>query len=377
MKLAYISDIEGRWEKLEGFCADNPLLELKQDQLILKEGTILVFGGDAIDRGPAGRRLLKCLVDAKDTYGTRVILLAGNRDINKLRLPRELNGHPRNGAPQGSKADILRWTLLKTMGAAEAFQHRATELGTENTATIADSFGEDVQANGLLLKFLQRAQLGYRWQNTLFVHGAVGPESLFAVPEQPKMTDIDAWLDALNHFYDTQLLAYQASPLGQDHAALVAYQAPLPGSRANPQSVVYGRPVTPDGSPILPEISVQKALLDQGINRIVVGHTPSGDCPSPVQREDGRFLLVAADNSYGKLERGSQVLLSEHETFLRGWSQPRHEGPQRVMAQLTEGHRQRIGHYQGEALIKGQLPDGRLLAGRMLPGFICEEFGIS
>ena len=45
-----------------------------------------MFGGDAIDRGPGGRRIVRTLLAARRRYGDRVILLAGNRDINKLRL---------------------------------------------------------------------------------------------------------------------------------------------------------------------------------------------------------------------------------------------------------------------------------------------------
>jgi hypothetical protein len=115
----------------------------------------------------------------------------------------------------------------------------------------------------------------------------------------------------LNELYRTQVTAFlerRLEPSGAPAwAALVAYQAPLPGTRLNQTSVVYGRPADALGNPLLPSRAVIAALARAGIGRVVVGHTPSGDSPS-VLADDG-FQLVMADNSYGRVERGSQVLV--------------------------------------------------------------------
>src|SRR5258706_349927 len=55
MEIAYLTDVEGQWEKLTTFCAGNPLVSLDGDDLVVAEGATFVFGGDAIDRGPHGR----------------------------------------------------------------------------------------------------------------------------------------------------------------------------------------------------------------------------------------------------------------------------------------------------------------------------------
>src|ERR1700691_4297257 len=120
MEIAYLTDVEGQWEKVDTFCAGNPLVTLEGDDLVLATGVTFVFGGDAVDRGPHGRRTVACLSRAKRRYGDRVVLLAGNRDINKIRLARELAGHPPARAPHGLEgAALLRWIFAHTMGAKD------------------------------------------------------------------------------------------------------------------------------------------------------------------------------------------------------------------------------------------------------------------
>jgi hypothetical protein len=81
--------------------------------------------------------------------------------------------------------------------------------------------------------------------------------------------------------------------------------------------VVYARPADADNNPLLPEPEVIRTLREAGVRRVVVGHTPSGDCPSVLR--DGRgFELVLADNSYGRIERGSQVFVSGTELRVVG-----------------------------------------------------------
>jgi hypothetical protein len=58
-----------------------------------------VFGGDLFDKGPHDARLSDLLVDFKTRYPDRVFLLAGNRDLNKLRLSAELSDGEMNRDP--------------------------------------------------------------------------------------------------------------------------------------------------------------------------------------------------------------------------------------------------------------------------------------
>src|SRR5437868_1676624 len=88
--VAYVTDVEGMWTRLESFCADNDIVSLDNDgRLVVKDGATFVFGGDAIDRGPWSRRIVRTLLEAKTRQPSQVVMLAGNRDLNKLRLARE------------------------------------------------------------------------------------------------------------------------------------------------------------------------------------------------------------------------------------------------------------------------------------------------
>ena len=299
--IAYLTDVEGRWDKIVSFADGNPHVSLVEDALVLADGVTFVFGGDAIDRGPHGRKIVRTLLAARQRYGERVILLAGNRDINKLRLRRELD-------VAGPRGELLRKIFETTMGAPRAFAHRATELAAEGRANHDEAVVESYLADlaGDLGAYLNAARLAYRSGATLFVHGGVTAESLVA-------RDVDTWIAELAQFYENEMTVFGR---GGIPAALIAYQAPLPGTHLNQASVVYARPTDEHGNPELPDASVIAKLRASGIERVVVGHTPSGDCPTIV-RDDG-FELVLGDNSYGRIELGSQLAFTDAETTVRG-----------------------------------------------------------
>ena len=321
--IAYLTDVEGRWPKLSSFAADNPAVSLEGSELRVAEGATFVFGGDAIDRGPAGRRIVSTLLAAKRRQPGQVVLLSGNRDLNKMRLARELAGHPPAGAPPRARgAELLRWIFERTMGARQAFEHRRAELAATGMATddeaVCASFAEDAGPSGILGDYLGACQLAYRAGETLFVHGGVTSDNLGHVPGSAAVhEDVDVWVAELNAFHARQVEAFCSDPASNGYAELVAYQAPLPGSKLNEASVVYARPADADNNPRLPAPEVIEALRAAGVRRVVVGHTPSGDCPSVVR--DGRgFELVLADNSYGRVERGSQVFVAGRELRVVG-----------------------------------------------------------
>lgn len=317
--IAYITDLEGRWDKLERSCADNPHMSVQDGALVLAPGVTLVFGGDAVDRGPADRRIVAALLAAKRRYGERVVLLAGNRDINKLRLHRELAGHVPHGAPpelHGDRPALLRWILARTMGAGETFGHRAAELRAAglpaDDEAVVDSFAADIAPGGLLAEYLRHACLAHRAGRTLFLHGGVTSASLGVVPGQEPTADVDRWIADLNAFYDRQLAAFTAQRIEGEvpgWAAIVAYQAPVPGTGRNQASVVYGRLADDHNDPRLPGPGVIDRLQRAGIERLVVGHTPVGDLPAVLRQ--GGFTQVMADNSHGRLEWGVRLGLDD------------------------------------------------------------------
>ena len=357
--IAYLTDVEGRWDKLASFADGNPLVRLEGSTLRLADGATFVFGGDAIDRGPASRRIVETLLAARAAYGDRVVLLAGNRDINKLRLVHELAGEPPEGAPAGvTRGELLRWIFARTMGAPKAFEHRAAELGTRDDEAVVQSFLDDLGPDGPLRRYLAACRLGFRAGVTLFLHGGLTAENFGAA------ASVDAWLAGLDRFYRDELAVFAA---GRIPAALIAYQAPLPGTHENAESVVYARPTDDHGNPRLPPAELIARLAGEGIHRVVVGHTPSGDCPAIVR--EGAFELVMADNSYGRIELGSQVAFTDDTTRIRAQTELDDGRFVRVDFTSARGEGAPLGLRDRETgqLVKAPLAEGGYLLFRGLP----------
>ncbi|MET0791719.1 MAG: hypothetical protein ABW061_09385 [Polyangiaceae bacterium] len=386
LRVAYLTDVEGQWSKLASFAAHNPLVALDAaDRLLVAPGARLVFGGDAIDRGPSAQRIVRTLLEAKRRQPEQVVLLAGNRDINKMRLVSELNGLPPASAPDrarsGGRAALLRWIFENTMGAPHAFAHRAAELASAGVAhddeAVVRSFLQDLVPTGELTEYLCACRLVHREEHTLFVHGGVSSESLGYVPEAPQRFDtIEAWTAALNSFYVAQCAAFQDRRL-EGYSALVAYQAPVPGTKLNQASVVYGRPTDELGNPVLPAPAVIAALRSAGIDRVVLGHTPSGDCPA-VLRDGAGFELVLADNSHGRIESGSQVFLDEDPRIL-GASVLDNGEQVEVLTQLAQGGAASpLGQRDAEGrLVKARLRSGDYLVFRGFSGYRIEQSAVA
>lgn len=374
-RVAYLTDVEGRWEKVASFCDGNPDVSLDaSERLHVREGAVFVFGGDAVDRGPAGRKVVRTLLEARLRQPDRVVLLAGNRDLNKMRLARELRGLPSAKLPpevqRGSRVEILRGTFEKTMGASKAFENRRAELVSEGRPAgdedVVESYIEELAPDGAHARFLAECRLAHREGGTLFVHGAVGDQSLGHVPDGAGPTaNVSEWLGRLDAFLAREVRAFRENdPLARDPGwlGIVAYQAPLAGTQGNPTSVVYGRPTDELGNPRLPPRATRERLLAAGIHRLVVGHTPSGDCPAIVR--GGDFELVLADNSYGRVELGSRVFLEdgglrvEGQTVLDGGEECA------VAFDLRRDAPGPVGLRDGETgrLVKGRLARGDFLS---------------
>ena len=382
-RIAYLSDVEGQWHKLEQFARDNPFVRLdERGELEVLGDAALVFGGDAVDRGPHAMRVIETLLKAKRRFPDQVVLLAGNRDLNKLRLVRELGGSPPAHAPrdvfeQGRPA-LLGWIFARTMGAPKAFEHRKQELAArgalaDDEAVVA-SFLAELGPSGALTEYLSHARLAHRIDDVLFVHGSVTEANFGIVPESHERTaSVDAWIEKLNAFHASSMLAFTRGD-ADGYRALVDYQAPRPGSHENPQSVVYGRPLDAGGQPRLPSRGVVEALARSGVQRLVVGHTPVGDCPAVLR--DGDFTMILADNSYGRVEEGAQILLDGDAMRIRGTTEL--DSGERVVVDHTfcnTDPESPLGRLDvaSQRLVKGRLLQGDWLVYRPLPNRKLEQ----
>jgi hypothetical protein len=189
---------------------------------------------------------------------------------------------------------------------------------------------------------------------------------------------VDAWGEALNRWYGEQLEAFAAQRFEPDGTPawepVIAYQAPSPGTRINTASVVYGRMADEHNHPCLPSQALISTLKREGIHRLVVGHTPSGDCPSVLREED--FELILADNSYGRVEGASQVFLRGDSVYVEGRARLDTGQQEQVRFQLALGDDSSfIGRKLLDTgqLVKGPLESGGWLLFRSLPGWRIEQ----
>lgn len=391
MRVSYLTDLEGMWGKLASFAEGNPDVTLVGDALSVSPGSLFVFGGDAIDRGPDGRRVVAALLAAKERQPERVVLLAGNRDINKMRLVRELAGAPPARTPEAIKRnrpEVLRWIMENTMGARGAFDFRKGELERERGTVVSDedvveSYLADLHPGGALARYLAACQLAFRDGPTLFLHGGITDAALGFVPLAPSpVDDVDEWIAKLNEFYRTQQAAFGANALdargASEYEPIIDYQAPVPGLRENPRSVVYSRNADALNNLELPSSAVIAKLARASIERVVAGHTPNGDSPS--MRRRGRFELIVADNSYSRLNVGSRVTIEDDAVSVSASTKLDDGRIERIAFRLERGDPDSpIGKLTADTghLVKGALESGELVLYKALPGYRTEQQAIT
>jgi hypothetical protein len=193
---------------------------------------------------------------------------------------------------------------------------------------------------------------------------------------------VDAWAEALNRWYAEQVEAFleqrfdrEGTPAWQP---LIAYQAPAPGTRVNTASVVYGRMADENNHPMLPSQALIAALVREGIHRLVVGHTPSGDSPSVVRGEE--FELILADNSYARVEGASRLFIRDDSIYVEGRAKLDNGRLEQVRFELArEEDSSGLGRQLLDSghLVKGPLESGDWLLFRALPQWRIEQLSAS
>jgi hypothetical protein len=281
------------------------------------------------------------------------------------------------------------------MGAQPAFDFRRDELLAEDRPAgddeVVASFIEDLlPEQGLQYRYLREARLAYRFHSTLFLHGGFADEALGHVPGRARVDDVDAWIVGLNDFYREQLAAYAAAPHGDvdrldDEPAwfpIVLYQAPKRGVGRNPESVVYGRfGSDPWNNPRLPSSSSMRWLVQHGIRRVVVGHTPCGDVPAVLRSAEG-LELVIADNSRGRVDEGVVVCIdggdgSDDVVAIDAVTTLDDESVHRVRFSVRRDQETLIGSVTTDGrLVKGFLDDGRALLFRSDESFAIRQTAV-
>lgn len=367
-RLEYLTDVEGDGEKLADFCAKSAFLSLASDGgLALAEGATFVFGGDAIDQAPHGIRVVESLVALKRRHGERVILIAGNRDLNKIRLGTELDS---------DDPEKLKWILERTMGAARAFACKKLELGPgASDRDVTRDFRAEIGPGGRLRELLRSAQLAFLDGETLVVHGGVTDENFLRLPDGAAAGSVGEWVAGLNAWYRDRIDELDRTG---DSPALVAYQGKAPGRDDNPWSVVYGHYSDESRNPVLPSRAVRERLRDAGVRWVLSGHRPYGESPAVLSsREEVRFVI--ADNSHMPTSRASLVAVEAGALHVLSQTHVEGTGPERdVSFSLRPSDGSPIGlRDAGGFLVRALLADGRYLLARVRPDFSRSELLVS
>lgn len=326
--VAYITDLEGNIEKFNTFVAASPAFERGADgKFHVKEGCRFVFGGDALDRFTGSLAVARELVRLKeeaiaDGDPERVVLILGNRDVNKMRLTSELSPDAlaqkplwiapndkteaawRAAGPQ-SAAERLKHIFANTMGAPDAFELFRAEIGpTLTDAAVTEAYLAELAPGGAFDRLIALGQLAHRIGDTLFVHGGVTAENLGFIPgRSSRIEGLGDWITALNQWFHGEYEGWAANRYGWNGRGprpgeeAIEGPMPLPGHRTKQDSVITGRNVDRFNNQLLPPPFVRDQLRAAGIRRVVVGHSPCGDVTFII-RDDGSFEVVCGDNSY-------------------------------------------------------------------------------
>jgi len=240
-KVTFVTDIEGNWEYFERFVqrcealsfpSGAPVLDDEgAADLVLADGWRFIHGGDTCDKGGVvggSIRVVRTLCRLKRKYPNRVVLLLGNRDLNKMRMTSELNTSsiyygrsyvggalwPAAWVPLAKRvtpelslrrqlakqleydvdevpvedvdaADTLpnrlRWMYRETMGADGEFERQWGELAllqgvkkeTLSEEHVAQAIVRSVCPGGWMRDLLTLGQLGFIHKDALFVHGGL------------------------------------------------------------------------------------------------------------------------------------------------------------------------------------------------------------
>ena len=350
-RIAYMTDVEGSWQFWNRYIGMSRVLSRDSGPsgaLRLEDGAYFVYGGDVTDRGPGDIRVQRELIELQRRYPSRVHLILGNRDLNKLRLLSELcDEHvessavywrrdtpwraPPGGATKSRLAHRLRWMLRKTMGCPNTFEFRREELAALSNASptdvtdqdVFDDFAASVAAGGRQWEYLERGNIAVALNDVLFVHGAVCELSLGFVPEgggtrgfpsgREYGEDIESWCNALRDFKRaelSELAEVRAAGALSDHVwsesggydnpaaagRLMQFGMNTLPSRKRTRTVVYNDFLR-NGHAEVPPQAVTAPLAAAGIRRVVTGHKPHGDAPVVIKSGNG-VVVVTADTSY-------------------------------------------------------------------------------
>ena len=263
-----------------------------------------------------------------------------------------------------TRVNRLHYLLQHTLGCPRTFEFRRQELALLQNSTadqitdhqVVDNFLHEVQ-QGSLAEYLSVAKVAVCIGNTLFCHGAVDADTMRYIPridtkfENPTskpppgalIDNVHDWTDALNEFLQQGLEDFRARPHWNDERtsrggeSLMALQnrpavwgrsivsncygdggcittAHAAQIRNDPERVEMSRtnPLAFEkvsSDPLDPMVA--NWLKKDGIQRVMVGHKPTGDCAAILSALYTGVEIISADTSFSdttaKDNRGQAV----------------------------------------------------------------------
>ena len=202
----FLSNIQGDYDKFCNYVEISRILTWENEDksgLQLADNAIFVFGGNVQGIGIGDIRIVRILLDLKKKYPNRVKLLIGSKDILALKFADLSDEALAKEAPKsnasiptgsdGNASDRVRWLLRILFDSDAPFELRRAELAllsadpdsrAVSEIEVAQSFTEQVRPGeaGLMLRYLEEAQLAHIFDTTLIVHGGVPDGGAGAVP---------------------------------------------------------------------------------------------------------------------------------------------------------------------------------------------------
>jgi hypothetical protein len=225
-----------------------------------------------------------------------------------------------------------------------------------------------------MLQYLRKGKLAYIFGKTLFLHGAIDPETMGRVPGTVRYFDkVHEWVQALNDWAASQVKEFEQDPYSGKNTktrkgfGLMDYGAP--GGNGS-RTVVYNN-FLDNGNGKHVDVRVQKYLLDGQISQVISGHQPHGDCPLVIRT--GSLSVITADTSYSHFDHKSSWGVDNRgkavsEVVITEDLQGRHRSSH-VHGRLADGTVIKYtvtdlgevcpGEEQGDKFVGKQLSDGR------------------
>jgi hypothetical protein len=266
----------------------------------------------------------------------------------------------------------LKYILKHTLGCPQTFEFRREELAVLGNTAVENISDENVvdscvyeicDPNGSLWQYIDNGSVGAIIGNTLFVHGAINRSCMKYVPQHIKFENSDKpqlpfkmvesvheWVDLLNQYLRDGFDDYLKRPhwnedrTSRGGESLMALQnrSASWGRTVVVNSYCDGGNVTSDYARAVMENEdrqrqilvnplafeglnsdprdeeVAKWLLENKIQRLIVGHKPCGDCPAVLSSRYTGVEVVCGDTSFSDTSAKDNRGLAASSTEIHG-----------------------------------------------------------